>query len=161
MISIYERGDIIELADQGRFDILVHGCNCFHRMRAGVAKQVSNRWPGAARVDIKETSFADRAKLGTFTVHKAETRTRRPILILNLYTQFDYGYDGKVYVDYDAVSRGFKLINQTWRGVRIGIPLIGCGLAGGDWGEVWPRIMWEQHVANRLIVVDYQDPTHQ
>ena len=54
-------------------------------------------------------------------------------------TQFDYGRDkGTVYVDYDAVFAAFARVSLIARdtGLTVHFPLIGCGLANGDWNEV-------------------------
>ena len=37
----YVDGDLIKLAKQGRFDVIVHGCNCFCQMGAGIAPQMA------------------------------------------------------------------------------------------------------------------------
>ena len=33
----YIKGDLIKLAQKGKFDIIAHGCNCFCTMGAGIA----------------------------------------------------------------------------------------------------------------------------
>jgi O-acetyl-ADP-ribose deacetylase (regulator of RNase III) len=33
-------GDLIHLAKKGEFDLIVHGCNCFCTMAAGIAKGI-------------------------------------------------------------------------------------------------------------------------
>ena len=37
------KGDLIKLALQGEFDVIVHGCNCFCTMGAGIAKSIKPR----------------------------------------------------------------------------------------------------------------------
>ena len=39
-------------------------------------------------------------------------------------------------LDYDALRSGFKHIKQKFGGKRIGLPMLGSGLAGGDWGMI-------------------------
>lgn len=34
------KGDLVELALEGKFDVIIHGCNCFNTMNAGIAKQI-------------------------------------------------------------------------------------------------------------------------
>ena len=52
------------------------------------------------------------------------------------YTQYAYGRN-KVNVDYDAISKVFELINKDFANhINIGIPMIGAGLAGGDWNII-------------------------
>lgn len=57
------------------------------------------------------------------------------IYVINAFTQYFYGYDGKKYVSYDAISDIFKDLNEM--GVKeLAIPKVGCGLAGGNWNIV-------------------------
>ena len=37
------KGCLIELAVEGNFDVIVHGCNCFNTMGAGIAKQIKKK----------------------------------------------------------------------------------------------------------------------
>lgn len=37
---ILEQGDLIERAENGDFDVIIQGCNCFHTMGAGIAKSI-------------------------------------------------------------------------------------------------------------------------
>lgn len=69
-------------------------------------------------------------------------------MIFNLYTQFRYGND-RVHVDYDAVRDSMQAMKDylqmffyQYEAAKIGIPKIGCGLAGGDW-EVVSQIIEE------------------
>ncbi len=126
-------GDLITLALKGHFDVIVHGCNCFHKMGAGIAKPIAQLFPEAHSVD-KATSKGDRTKLGTFS--QAEIiREDVSFTIINAYTQFDYRGRG-VKVDYIALEKCFQTIAQRFPTSRIGYPMIGAGLAGGDWNTI-------------------------
>lgn len=37
-------GDLLRLALGGRFDVIIHGCNCFCVMDDGIAKTVPSRF---------------------------------------------------------------------------------------------------------------------
>jgi hypothetical protein len=41
-----------------------------------------------------------------------------------------------VALDYEALTLCMRKINYTFTGKHIGLPMIGCGLAGGDWNIV-------------------------
>jgi O-acetyl-ADP-ribose deacetylase (regulator of RNase III) len=64
--------------------------------------------------------------------------------IINAYTQYDYGYDGKDRFQYQALRRvllefSIKLAvtQQKYNGpIRVGFPKIGAGLAGGNWTRI-------------------------
>lgn len=126
-------GDLIKLAMQGKFDVIVHGCNCFNTMGAGIARQIAIECPEATIID-NYTKRGDKSKLGTFT--EAEVvRNGIKFTVVNAYTQYGCHYS-KINVDYDAIKNCFIKIKEKYSGKRIGYPLIGCGLAGGDWNVV-------------------------
>lgn len=55
--------DLIQLAGNGQFDRIAHGCNCYCTMGAGIAKAVMEVFPSAFEAD-RATKREDRAKLG-------------------------------------------------------------------------------------------------
>lgn len=126
-------GDLLALALQGQFDVIVHGCNCFCTMGAGIAKSVKKQFPEAYAAD-QETQPADEAKLGSYSqasIVRGDTR----FVIVNAYTQYDWrGYGVKA--DYAAIRTVFASLRQEFSGLRIAYPLIGAGLARGDWDQI-------------------------
>jgi O-acetyl-ADP-ribose deacetylase (regulator of RNase III) len=72
------KGDIIKLAQQGQFDVIVHGCNCFCTMGSGIAKAVKSCFPIAFQVDLK-TQKGEKAKLGTYSSATVEMLIRNSI----------------------------------------------------------------------------------
>ena len=128
------KGDLIALAQQGEFDVIVHGCNCFCNMGAGIAKQIAVTFPEALKIDLT-TKKGDISKLGTVSV--AIIVNARALYIVNAYTQYRYGYGrGEMHCDYDAIKKCFKRIKLMFTGQRIGYPAIGAGLARGDWSRI-------------------------
>ena len=123
-------GDLVKLALAGEFDVIVHGCNCQCVMGAGVAKAIRNTFPQAYQADLA-TPKGDRNKLGTISYASVD-RGGSELVIVNAYTQFHWRGDG-VLVDYAAVRTAFAAIKATFAGRRIGYPMIGAGLARGDW----------------------------
>jgi O-acetyl-ADP-ribose deacetylase (regulator of RNase III) len=130
------KGDLIKLSLEGQFDFIVHGCNCFHAMKSGIAGQIAKTFPLAVIVD-KHTRYGDRAKLGSWSVAPALSRSGKTFLIINAYTQYTYSRTKDVF-EYDAFDKflksfGAKLVAESeGQGKRVGFPKIGCGLAGGD-----------------------------
>lgn len=131
------QGDLLQLAEEGRFDVIVHGCNCHHRMGAGIAKFVARRFPEALDADLA-TPKGDRSKLGTLSIARIE-RGDVQFALVNAYTQFDTR-GPQPRVSYPAISSCFRAIAQHFPGQHIAYPLIGAGLAGGDWDLIAPRI---------------------
>jgi len=160
------KGDLITLAKSGEFDIIVHGCNCFHTMNSGIAGQIKREWPMALRVDEEFSEYGDFLKLGTATHCIQKLDNGDYLGIFNAYTQFKYGkgngaYDKDVLVDYNALRNAFALIIASIpkkRPMRVGIPKIGAGLAGGDWDYIEPCI--EERFAktiHELTLVEYEN----
>jgi len=154
-------GDLIHLAKQGHFDIIAHGCNCFCRMGSGIAKQIREEFPHAWLAD-QETAEGDIDKLGNYTraFHKLgelEYKNgyafddRKDLMIINLYSQYKYDRRTKP-LDYEALTLGLRKINLHWAGQSIGLPLIGAGLAGGDWNRIKKIIESELTLMNVTIV---------
>ena len=146
-----EKGDLLALARAGRFDVIVHGCNCFCAMGGGIARAIREEFPEAYAADLA-TLRGDRNKLGTFS-SAAVTRNGRHFTIVNGYTQYDF-HGAEVLVDYPAVRRLFAKIKREFSGKRIGYPKIGAGLAGGDW-QILAAIIDEELAGENHSVVLY------
>jgi O-acetyl-ADP-ribose deacetylase (regulator of RNase III) len=140
------KGDIIKLALDGQFDVIVHGCNCFHTMGAGVAKQIKTMFPAAYKADLM-TKYGDKSKLGTYSIASVDN-----LKILNAYTQYDFSGSG-IKVHYSAIKSVFSAIKSQYSGKRIGYPKIGAGLAGGNWGIISEIIDKELEGEDHALVV--------
>ena len=129
MITFEMQGDVIEAFKEGKYDGLVHGCNCFCNFGAGIAKSILKEFPIAFKAD-KGTIKGDRNKLGNYSMSITEHG-----IIINAYTQYHYGF-GKMNCDYTAIKKVFERLNEEYKGQIFCIPKIGCGLAKGDWNVV-------------------------
>jgi O-acetyl-ADP-ribose deacetylase (regulator of RNase III) len=128
MINSTVTGNLLDRFDEGNYHSIVHGCNCFHTMGAGIAYQIKKRYPKAYEADLK-TPYGSRQKLGTYSLAKVNNS-----FIINGYTQFDFRNEKDI--NYNALYNVFKRINHNFKGQKIGIPQIGSGLAGGDWNKI-------------------------
>ena len=126
-------GDLIELTLNGKFDVIVHGCNCFCQMNAGIAKSIKDAFPEVYEVDLT-TIIADPEKLGQIS-SVSVIRNNHKTTIINAYTQFDT-QDNKVNINYQALRSCFALIKKAYSGKKIAYPMIGAGLASGDWNKI-------------------------
>ncbi|MCA9060340.1 MAG: macro domain-containing protein [Planctomycetaceae bacterium] len=127
------QGDLIQLALDCKFDVIIHGCNCQCTMGAGIAKSIKAAFPEAFAAD-QETNKGDRNKLGTISFASV-TRDGHEITVVNGYTQFHWRGPG-VKADYDAIRAVMARIRQEFSGRKIGYPRIGAGLAKGDWSQI-------------------------
>jgi len=148
------KGDLIELAKEGSFDVIVHGCNCFCTMGAGIAPQMAQAF-GADKFPLEKAEYKGAInKLGMIDSHLVGN-----VVVANAYTQYGFGanHEGgsKMPLDYQALILCLKKLNHTYEGKKIGLPQIGCGLAGGDWDIVKGLI--QKHMKNvEVTVVIYQ-----
>ncbi len=143
------KGDLIDLALKGKFEIIIHGCNCFNSMGKGIAKSIKNIFPEAYEADMK-TIRGNKKKLGTYSMVKIK-RINVEFYVINAYTQ--YHYRGKKPVNYSAIRKVFKKIKQDFKGRTIGYPKIGAGLAGGDWRIISSIINEELKGENHTLVL--------
>ena len=142
-------GDLIKMAREGKFDVIVHQCNCFHNFGAGIALQILREYPVAFEAD-KKTRYGDTKKLGSIV----SCKTHDNFIIVNGYSQFGCGV-GVVRTNYDAVREVFKKVKRQFSGKKIGYPLYGAGLAGGDW-EVISKIIDEELQGEDHTLVKYK-----
>ena len=131
--------DLLKFAEQSEFDVIIHGCNCFCAMGAGIARTIRREYPAAYQADCK-TEKGSKTKLGTYSSAKVHS-SGYCFEIVNAYTQYRakgfFRWWGRgVLVDYDAINSVMSLIKSDFSGCRIGYPLIGSGLAGGDWQTI-------------------------
>ena len=140
-------GDLIKLAQQGKFDVIVHGCNCFCTMGAGIAPQMAKAF-GADEFPLEKSNFRGSInKLGMINYKFVSINYNKQLAIVNAYTQYGMGAnhpDGtNAPLDYEALQLCLRKINHRFKGKQIGLPQIGCGLAGGKWSIVSKYIQAE------------------
>lgn len=122
--------------------VLVHGCNARGAMGRGLAKQVRTRYPQAyAAYRRAYQQFG--LEVGEVIWYPVRTdRGEARLVIANAVIQADYGTTRRQ-VNYGALERCFKQVARIARlhGLSdVHFPLIGCGLAGGEWNLVEPII---------------------
>jgi len=144
------KGDLIHYALSGKFDVIIHGCNCFCSMGAGIARMIRDQFPEAYQADLK-TGMGDKKKLGTYSQAVIENNDSF-FTIVNGYTQYDFSGQG-VLVDYKAVQTLFAGIKKQFENQRIGYPKIGAGLAKGNWKVISDIINQELKGENHTLVV--------
>ncbi len=144
-------GNLIHMAINGDFDVMVHGCNCFGAMGSGIARQVKDTFPEAYSADLA-TEKGDSSKLGTYSIATYDDALTDygKLHVVNAYTQYAFWNDADV--DYEAIRWCFKDIKEDFGDLRVAYPLIGCGLAGGDWNIVKNIIDEEMGTSTHTLV---------
>ena len=143
-------GDLLQLAEDGDFDVIVHGCNCQQAMGKGIAKVIKARFPEAYAADL-QTAKGDPEKLGSIS-YATVTRGEVTLHVVNAYTQVHWRGRGKK-VSEEAIRQSMRAIKQTFSGLRIGYPKIGAGLGGGDWATIAQIIDTELEGEDHTLVV--------
>lgn len=140
----YRIGNLLNHPDK----FIAHGCNAQGQMGSGVAKAIRDKYPKAYEVYRAQYERAG-LMLGSVVVASCTPHT-----VLNCITQEFYGRDGAMYVSYDAIERSIQTIDELARQERaqivttcdrqghpdliprVGYPLIGGDLGGGDWAVI-------------------------
>ena len=162
-------GNLIDLALKGEFDVITHGCNCFCTMGAGLAPQMSKHFNANSflleqkefRGDINKLGNIDFKRMivlenGTGVVSYSPNFKGVDLTVVNSYTQYNVAStDNSTPLDYQALQLCLKKINKTFSGLKIGLPQIGCGLAGGDW-EIVKSLIIKELVDCRVTVVIFK-----
>lgn len=186
------QGDLIQLAKEGKFDVIAHGCNCFCTMGAGIAPKMAEAF-GCDDFDMEATeeynaeydscgnliesttstkNVGDINKLGQIDYELKYIWLKHPmgepvamnhkskgqkdvldLYVVNCYTQYGMGKEDEPPLDYNALALCMKKLNHEFKGKRIGLPQIGCGLAGGDWNIVQKIIQEEMKDCEVTIVI--------
>lgn len=144
-------GDLIFLAKQGSFDVITHSCNCFCRMKRGIAPLMAKAFE-CDRYRLEDKQYeGDIRKLGNI-----DYRRHNGLVVVNSYMQFHWTTPSRFGIpfDYDACRLCLRKINHEFKGLRLGIPWIGCGLAGGS-KELVTNILMEEITDLPLTVVEF------
>ena len=170
------KGNLITLAENGEFDVIVQGNNCFCVQKAGLAPQMVKAF-GTDEFTMERAKFkGDINKLGTIdyeiyptnefgkgflpkgqkTIGKnlyemlnkfSSDEKIEGVFIVNAYTQYGFGKNHsngtETPVDYDAITMVMRKMNHEFKGMHIGLPRLGSGLANGNWHKIKGIILRE------------------
>ncbi len=134
----HQSGNLLSVTE----GIIVHGCNAQGVMGSGVAAAVREQYPGAYEAyralyeKAKQAGLKD-LPLGRIAWFRVSESPK--LAIANAITQRFYGRDSSVrYVSYEAIEEAFGRIAKVARehDLQVHYPLIGAGLANGDWNTI-------------------------
>lgn len=119
------------------YGIILHGVNCQRVMGSGVAKAIKDRY-----FIVYESYLQNEPVLGG--IHFVPLNPA--FGVVNGYTQYHYGRDGKKYADRIAIRNVLEktvALSRVLNWKTISLPRIGSGLGGLDWKtEVLPEIAY-------------------
>jgi len=151
-------GDIVTLGQEGMFDVIAHGCNCFCRMGSGLAPQMANAFNCNKFPLERLIHKGDINKLGQIDWQPVNVNNGKTLIVVNAYSQYTYGsFQGgsKNPIDYEALTLCLRKMNHRFKGKHIGLPLIGAGLAGGDWPLI-KKIIIDELVDCDTTIIHYK-----
>ena len=157
-------GNIIELSKKGKFDVIVHGCNCFCVQKSGLAPQMVKAFQ-TDNFKMEAPSYkGSMNKLGAidskmFTMSSGVPDFRKfDLVVVNAYTQYynkanNPQGETAINADYEAITLCMRKLNHRFKGKHIGLPKIGAGRAGGDWNIIKSIIQKELKDCQITIVI--------
>lgn len=127
-------GNLLNLFEEGWFDIIGHGCNCQNIMGAGIAYQIASKYPEVYEKDTALSKvLTPEEKLGRVSLVKTKYG-----LVANMYTQLNPGSE----FTHTSLRRSMNMLKDLVQSanfdkkLRLGLPLIGCGIGGARWDLV-------------------------
>jgi len=129
-------GDLLEAEE----NILVHQVNAQGKMGSGIAKQIRTKYP---KVYEEYKAFCDNKAPQELIGKLQAVNVDGGKIVINLFGQYDYGYDGERYTSYDALYDGLEHIKKVAKENKLSVAVphsIGCGLGGANWSIVYKII---------------------
>ena len=139
-----EKGNLIDLLENGEIDLIIHQLNCLgtisKQCSAGIAS-VLEKYPEVATADGTYTP-GDINQLGKYILIPITTKSGRKAYICNIYSQYTVGLqNGTSPTSYLAMraalkNASFAIRKELGKDAKIGMPQVGCGLGRADWNIV-------------------------
>ena len=149
MKIVYKLGDMF--ASNKR--CLIHSGNAQGVMGSGVAATLRKLHPAAYE------AYRDAHETRGLSLGEVIWADSNGVLVGTLIGQDRYGRDKNVvYVDYDAIRSGIREVNTVVVGEyeNVGMPMLGAGLANGNWSIISKII--EEESTNFTPIVYVIDP---
>lgn len=147
----YKIGDLLIDGLADGLEFIAHGCNAQGIMGSGIARSIKDKWPTVFEVYRK----TERELGKNIVVQTPEA------IVINCITQETYGRDkNTVYCSYEAIESCMKRIDLLIYTsglapyeypVKVGMPLIGSGLANGDWATISKIIEWNSSLFQPVV----------
>ncbi len=128
---------------------ILHQVNCRGIMGSGVAKAIKKKWPivfdeyKRAMTPLSgRVHFEDevrRRMFGKFQCVDTDPTDPEAPIVVNLFSQLNYGNDGRRYTSYDKIDDALRAFadsyqrSEPYEKAVVNFPHIGCGLGGGHW----------------------------
>jgi len=155
-------GDLLEIQKKLHLDYICHQVNCQGAMNSGIAKQIRETYPQVYEAYLNKYSETEDLLLSQNWFEQGGPSVSEVLLgqiqiigidnnhnIINMFSQENYGYNGKRYTSYDAFWNCLNEIKQQIpEGALLGFPYgIGCVRGGANWQVILKMIetVFENH----------------
>lgn len=141
----YSAGCFVSALKNGEVDAAAQQSNAQCSMTSGLAPVLADAFPQIKEADIAFSEhFTPDEKMGRFSNCLIWVCQNKPVTFFNLYGQLDRSsrrVPTDVARDYAYLERALsamadELLDNFSGRLHVGLPLIGCGRAGGDWAVV-------------------------
>lgn len=152
----YRKGDATQPQGPGR-QIIAHIVNDEGRWGSGFVMGISKRWPDPERAyrEWHEGKDDNDFRLGALQI----VRVSDTLWVANLVAQHGTEpSDAGPPIRYGALELALHTLSQRalQLDATVHMPRIGCGLAGGQWDDVQPRV--QRALGDRSVPVVVYDP---
>lgn len=126
-------GDIFD----SKTKFIAHQVNCMGDMNSGVAKQIRQKYPNVFEEYLYHYMKGTKELGDCLNVLCPDGR-----IISNLYGQYGYGYENKVYTNYEFLREAMRKLASIMKpDDSISFPYkMSCDRGGGDWTIVFEYI---------------------
>jgi len=140
---------------------IIHGCNARGKMNSGVAKCLREKFP-----QIYENYKSVENDYGLNLGIAIPVIIKSDLVVWNLITQENFGYDGNQYVSYSAIAESMERMKiymernpMMFMDVPdiVHTPKLGAGRGGGDWNIIRPILEDGYSDFDKLILWEYQE----
>ena len=128
------KGNLLNASEK----IIAHQVNCQKKMNSGVAKAIKEKWS-----NVFEKYQKTEPTLGFVDFILVDNH-----YVANMYSQDNYGYDGKQYTNYDSFRQCCKTIVENCRNMTkkytVAMPYkIASDRGGADWDKIMDILLEE------------------
>lgn len=139
-IKIVE-GDLLDSS----CNLILHQVNCQGKMNSGVAKQIRKKWTKVYMKYLNTYNYAvdNRDLMGQVeSVCVSDCGEQH---VINMYSQFNYGYNGERFTNYEALYKCLEQVGDVARERNLTVALpyhMGCDRGGAQWDIVYQMIKY-------------------
>lgn len=126
-------------------NLILHQVNCQGKMNSGVAEQIRAKWTKVYMKYIYTCKYTHTAKDLLGQVESVKISDDGNQYVVNLYSQYEYGYNGERFTNYEALYKCLEQVGKVARERNLTVALpyhMGCDRGGAQWSIVYEMIKY-------------------